>query len=77
MKKYILRYKKNLIFSVIFGVIEVYFIYLYCTVSTKIIDIVLGNIEGSASKIIFDSILYVIIAYISYYIYQRNGKLLT
>ena len=77
MKKYILRYKKNLILSVIFGVIEVYFIYLYCTVSTKIIDIVLGNIEGSASKIIIDSILYVIIACISYYISQKNGKLFT
>lgn len=77
MKKYILRYKKNLILSVIFGVIEVYFIYLYCTVSTKIIDVVLGNIEGSASKIVTISILYVVIAYLSYYISQRNGKLFT
>ena len=77
MKKYILRYKKNLILSVIFGVIEVYFIYLYCTVSTKIIDVVLGNIEGSASKIVTLSILYVLIACLSYYISQRNGKLFT
>ena len=75
MKKYIDRYRLNLCLAVTFGVLEVYFIYLFSIESSRLVDIIVGDDFGNVNKIVIYSIIYVIIAVASYYISQKHCKL--
>lgn len=74
MKKYILRYKKDLILSVIFGILEVYLIYLFTTRSAKLVDIFTGKKVGDIKSIILVAVVFIILACISYYISEKESK---
>ena len=52
MKKYVLRNKFILFMSVIFGVLEVVFTYLYVRQSSRIIDVVMNKSNDTYSKVI-------------------------
>ena len=71
MKKYVLRNKFILFMSVIFGVLEVVFTYLYVRQSSRIIDVVMNKSNDTYSKVIILSILYVILLIIAHYIFNR------
>lgn len=71
MKKYVLRNKFILFMSVIFGVLEVVFTYLYVRQSSRIIDVVMNKSNDTYSKVIILSILYVLLLIIFHYIFNR------
>lgn len=75
MKQYVLRYKKNLILSVVFGILEVLFIYLFTMKSTTLVNIFTGQDVGGVNSIIFLAIIYIVLACLSYYISEKNSKL--
>lgn len=77
MKKYILKYKKNLILSVIFGILEVYFIYLFTRRSAKLVDIFTGVKSSGVESIILTAVAFILIACISFYISEKNSNLFT
>lgn len=77
MKEYILKNKKNLILSVIFGILEVYFIYLFTVSSARLVDIFVGNESTNPKGIIIRALIYVIVACLCFYISERNSNTFT
>lgn len=77
MKDYILKYRKNLILSVIFGILEVYFIYLFTIKSASLVDIFVGKDVGDPRDILVKALVFVLIACLSYYISEKNTNSFT
>ena len=77
MKEYILKNRKNLILSVIFGIFEVYFIYLFTTNSAKLVNIFVGKETTSPKGIVIRALVYVITACFCFYISEKNSNAFT
>lgn len=72
MKKYIYKYKSNLLLSTFFGILEVYFIYLYSLKSAEFVDIIIKNDNPNIGKVCITTIIYIAFSYISFYISELN-----
>lgn len=77
MKEYILKNKKNLILSVIFGIFEVYFIYLFTINSSRLVNIFVGEEATSPNGIVIRALVYVVTACFCFYVSKKNSNAFT